>query len=61
MMENALLISTLLIPFVGSAMGFWIGRKNEKARDIFNVVMTGLVFFIVVLLYPNIRGEGITI
>jgi hydrogenase-4 component B len=59
MMENTLLISTLLIPFVGAAVGFWVGRKNEKARDIFNVIMTGAVFLVVILLYPYIGGEGI--
>ncbi len=61
MMENALLISTLLIPFVGAAVGFWIGRKNEKSRDIFNVIMTGAIFLVVILLYPYIGGEGIAI
>jgi hydrogenase-4 component B len=61
MMENTLLIFTLLIPFVGAAVGFLIGRKSEKARDIFNVVMTGAVFLVVILLYPHIGGEGIAI
>ena len=61
MMENALLISTLLIPFVGAAVGFLIGTKSEKLRDIFNVAMTGGVFLTVILQYPYIGGEGIAI
>ena len=61
MMENALLISTLLIPFVGAAVGFLIGRKSEKLRDIINDIMTGGVFLIVILLYPYIGGKGLEI
>ena len=60
-MEKILLVSTLLIPFVGSAVGFFIGKKNEKARDAFNIIMTGLVFLAVVMMYPHIGGQGIEI
>src|SRR6056297_1261926 len=60
-MEKVLLVSTLLIPFVGSAVGYFIGKKNEKARDAFNVIMTGLIFLVVLMMYPHIGGEGIEI
>ena len=59
MIEKVLLISTLLIPFVGAIIGFLIGRKSEKLRDILNDLMTGLVFLIVIFLYPYIGGRGL--
>jgi hydrogenase-4 component B len=59
MIENVLLISTLLIPFVGAAVGFLIGRTSEKLRDIINDIMTGGIFLIVILLYPYIGGKGL--
>ena len=61
MIENALLIAILLIPFLGAAVGFLIGRKSEKLRDIINDIMTGGVFLIVCLLYPYIGGKGLEI
>lgn len=59
MFEKNLLLAILLIPFAGAAVGFFVGKKSEKARDIFNVVMTGLVFLLVTFLYPHIGGEGV--
>lgn len=59
MIEKCILVAIVSVPFAGAAAGFFIGRKNEKARDIFNVLMTGAVFLMVVYLYPYIKGEGI--
>ncbi len=60
-MENTILLSTVLIPFIGSAVGFVIGKRDEKLRDAFNVIMTGVVFLLVVLLYPTIKGNGVEV
>jgi len=58
-MEKTMLLSTVLIPFIGAAAGYAIGRRDEKIRDILNAIMTGVVFLLVVLLYPHIDGNGI--
>ena len=60
-MENIMLISTVLIPFIGAAAGYVIGRRDEKLRDILNAIMTGAVFLLVVFLYPHIGGNGVEI
>ena len=38
------LLFILIFPLIGSFIGYTIGRKNEKYRDIFNIVMTAIVF-----------------
>lgn len=66
-----ILIFTILIPLIGSFIGFIIGIKDEKARSVFNITMTGANFLIITSLYfnvingtveifiPNIMGIGL--
>src|SRR3712207_608286 len=44
----------LILPLIGSFVGFILGKYNEKYRDVFNVFMTGIVFFIVTMIFPEI-------
>ena len=65
------LLSIILIPLAGSIIGYVIGTKEEKIRDIFNIVMTGTNFLIITSLYsivmngkveafvPDIMGIGL--
>ncbi|MTI65973.1 MAG: hypothetical protein FH753_05155 [Firmicutes bacterium] len=48
------LLVILLLPMVGAAIGYIIGKKSEYYRDVFNVVMTGLELLLVTLLYKEV-------
>jgi len=39
---------------ISSFIGYALGRKNEKYRDIFNIAMTGLLFVVVTMLYKYV-------
>ncbi|QGU96618.1 hypothetical protein GOM49_17355 [Clostridium bovifaecis] len=66
-----LLAFILIFPLIGSFVGYILGRKSEKYRDIFNIIMTGITFGAVMLLYkyitvavvevavPNVMGTGL--
>ncbi len=56
-----ILIFTILIPLIGSFIGFIIGIKDEKARSVFNITMTGANFFIVTSLYYNVINGTVQI
>ena len=65
------LLFILLFPFISSFIGYTIGRKNERYRDIFNTIMTGIVLLVTTILYkyvvihpievsvPYIMGTGL--
>ncbi|MDO5707920.1 MAG: proton-conducting transporter membrane subunit [Andreesenia angusta] len=67
-----LILLILLLPTIGAAGGFLIGLNDEKKRDIFNIIITGINFIIVSYLFiplsshtgmevfiPNIMGVGL--
>ena len=65
------LLFILLFPFISSFIGYAIGRKNEKYRDVFNTIMTAMVLLVTTMLYkyvaihpvelsvPYIMGTGL--
>lgn len=65
------LLCIILIPLIGSFIGYIIGKKDEMLRSIFNITMTGTNFLLITLLYfsvmngkieifiPNIMGTGL--
>lgn len=55
MTTKLLLLVILILPFMASLIGWLIGRRNERYRDIFNVIVTGLVFIIVTWLFKYIH------
>ncbi|MBP1926006.1 formate hydrogenlyase subunit 3/multisubunit Na+/H+ antiporter MnhD subunit [Sedimentibacter acidaminivorans] len=71
MNPQIILVFIILIPLIGSFISFIIGIKDEKARSVFNITMTGANFFIITSLYfnvmngtvdifiPNIMGTGL--
>lgn len=71
MNPNAILLYIIIIPLISSFIGFMIGKKNEKLRNIFNIIMTMTNFLLVTFLYrfvmdknleffiPNIMGTGL--
>lgn len=58
---KAMLIFIILFPLAGAFIGYAIGRKGEKWRDIFNVFMTGITLLGVVSLFPYIRQGSIEV
>lgn len=67
------LLLILILPLLGSFIGYLIGRVNEKYRDLFNIVLTFYVFLLTCALFPyvskgridlfipNIMGIGLQI
>ena len=55
------LLLILIFPFIGSFIGYIIGRKNEKYRDIFNIVMTSLIFIATFILYKYVVVHSIEV
>jgi formate hydrogenlyase subunit 3/multisubunit Na+/H+ antiporter MnhD subunit len=61
----------IIFPLIGSFVGYILERKNERYRDTFNIIMTGITFIAVMLLYrhvkigavevsvPNVMGIGL--
>lgn len=61
MQEQQILLIILLLPLIASIVGWAIGRKSEKLRDVFYIVVTGAVFLLVILLYKYIHHGSITL
>ena len=60
-MNNFMLLFILIFPMLGSFIGYGIGIKNEKARDNFNIIVTGVNFAAVVLLYGPVSLKPLDI
>lgn len=70
--RNAILI-ILLLPMIGSLIGWLIGKKSERYRDTFNIILTGAEFLIINLIFkeittgpvevfiPDIMGIGLSL
>ncbi|MBU3113545.1 complex I subunit 5 family protein [Clostridium lacusfryxellense] len=55
------LLFILLFPLIGSFIGFAIGMRSEKYRDIFNVVMTTIIFLVTSMLYKYVSVQTIEV
>lgn len=53
-----ILLLIVLMPAIGAVIGLALGRKNEKYRDLFNMVMTGIHFAIVCLIFIPLSEHG---
>ena len=58
---NIYLLFILIFPMISSFIGYALGRKNEKYRDIFNIAMTGLLFVIITMLYKYVVVKPIEV
>ncbi|MCY6372047.1 complex I subunit 5 family protein [Clostridium ganghwense] len=56
-----LLIFILLFPILGAFVGLILGKKEEKYRDVFNVLMTGITFAVVTFLYKYVAVQTIEV
>lgn len=49
----------LILPFLASFVGFYLGRRSEKLRDAFNVLFTAVEFLLVIMLFPELKNGSI--
>ncbi|MCD4714743.1 MAG: complex I subunit 5 family protein [Clostridiales bacterium] len=49
----------LILPFLASFVGFYLGRRSEKLRDAFNVMFTAIEFLLVIMLFPELKNGSI--
>lgn len=61
MNPNNMLVFIMIFPLIGSFVGFLLGKKNEKVRDVFNIIMTGVTFLGVMLLYRYVKTNTIEV
>ncbi|WP_246637728.1 complex I subunit 5 family protein [Crassaminicella profunda] len=59
-MDQIALLMILILPAISGAIGWILGRKKERYRDVLNIMMTGIEFLFVLLLYPKILKGSIT-
>lgn len=59
MLYKSMILVILLLPMIGSLVGFIIGRKSEKYRDTFNIILTGVELLIITLLFKRIAVEPV--
>ncbi|MCT4621241.1 MAG: complex I subunit 5 family protein [Marinisporobacter sp.] len=71
MLYKIALMTILLLPSFAAVMGYMLGKKSEKNRDLLNMLITGIELLIVVMLYkevmrgpielfiPDIMGTGL--
>ncbi|WP_053954914.1 complex I subunit 5 family protein [Inediibacterium massiliense] len=60
-MNQVILLSILLFPAIISLIGYLVGKKSEKIRDILHIGLTGITFLIVTFLYKEVVKEPITV
>ncbi|SHK00303.1 complex I subunit 5 family protein [Tepidibacter formicigenes] len=60
-MNNIYLLTILILPVLGSLMGYIIGRKNENLRNIFIDIITGIEFLLVIIIYPLVSKHPIEV
>lgn len=58
--RNAILV-IFLLPMLGSLVGWLIGRKSERYRDTFNILLTGIEFLIINLLFKKITTGAVEV
>lgn len=59
MNTKIMILSVIILPFVGS-LGSWVlGIKSEKSRDYLNIAITTLNLFIVTMIFPSVKNGEI--
>lgn len=61
MNPEVVLLYIIIIPLIGSGIGFFVGKKNEKLRDIFNIIMTGANLLLITYLYTSVMNEKVEV
>ncbi|WP_432406005.1 complex I subunit 5 family protein [Wukongibacter sp. M2B1] len=61
MIYKSMLLVILLLPMIGSLVGWLIGRKSEKYRDKFNILLTAAELLIISLMFKRIGVEPVSL
>ncbi|TCO72661.1 complex I subunit 5 family protein [Marinisporobacter balticus] len=61
MIGQIALLIILLLPAVAGFVGYLIGKKSERNRDLFNIIITGIEFLIVILLYKEVSNAPVNL
>ncbi|PAB57036.1 complex I subunit 5 family protein [Anaeromicrobium sediminis] len=60
-MTNIMILSLIVLPAIGAGVGFLIGMKSEKYRDLFNVIITALTLLIISSMYRQVLSSDIKV
>jgi len=55
------LLYIIIIPLIGSGISYFVGKKSERLRDIFNIIMTGANLLLITYLYTSIMNEKVEV
>ncbi len=55
------LIIMIILPLIGSLVGYIVGRKNERLRNLVIDIITGMEFLLVIMMYPSVSKHPIEI
>ncbi len=61
MIEKINLLSILIMPFISSLVGYFIGKYNEKYRDIYNICFVSIELILITSLYKLVAQNPISI
>lgn len=56
-----ILLLILILPFLASMIGFYLGRRSEKLRDAFNILFTAIEFLLVIILFPQLTNGPVEV
>lgn len=55
------LIMMIILPLIGSLVGYIVGRKNERLRNLVIDIITGMELLLVIMMYPSVLKHPIEI
>ncbi|MEJ8553835.1 complex I subunit 5 family protein [Tepidibacter sp. Z1-5] len=55
------LIIMIILPLIGSLVGYIVGRKNERLRNLVIYIITGMELLLVIMMYPIVSKQPIEI
>ncbi|WP_099187690.1 complex I subunit 5 family protein [Tepidibacter mesophilus] len=55
------LIIMIVLPLIGSLIGYIVGRKNERFRNLVIDIITGMEFLLVIMMYPSVSKQPIEV
>jgi len=58
---HKVLLYIIIIPLIGSGISYFVGKKGERLRDIFNIIMTGANLLLITSLYTSIINEKVEV
>ncbi|MCT4596241.1 MAG: proton-conducting transporter membrane subunit [Anaeromicrobium sp.] len=60
-MTNIMILGLIILPAIGAGVGFLIGMKSEKYRDLFNVMITAFTLLLITSMYRQVLSSDIKV